>query len=86
MTKREEREAMLRIHSDYHGHWDAYFWVLYRFQNTSCPKCQSTLAEATSCADSFGDEHVQVLVHDNHLILKRVISQRRIPSEDDEDN
>ena len=86
LTKREEQEAMLRIHSDYHGHWDAYFWVLYQFQNTSCPKCQSTLAEAMRYADSFGDERIQVLVLDDHLILKRVISEWRVPSEDDEDN
>jgi len=88
LTKREDREAMLKIHGDYHGHWVPYFEVTYRYtwDNTSCPSCRRILAQAISYADSFGDERIQVLVRDNHLILKRVISEWRVPSEDDEDN
>ena len=74
------------IHGDYHGHWIPYDDVISKFtwDNTSCRHCRGVLAIATSYARSFGPELIEVLVRDNHLILKRAISKRRVPIRDDD--
>ena len=89
VTGRSPASSTERIHRDFHGHWFPYEYVTEQFawDDIYCDRCHSVLLTALDYADTCGPERIQILVHWNHLILKRVISEYRVPKEDywDED-
>jgi len=86
VTGRSPSSSTQKIHGDYHGHLYPYDYVTEHFtwDNTFCPSCRWTLAQAHSHAKILGKERTQILVHWNHLIF---VSKRRVSTDDywDED-
>jgi len=89
VSGRNHASSIQSIHGNYHGHWYPFDYVTEQFtwDNTYCPQCRWVLASTLNFVNLIDTERIQILVHWNHLITNRVISEYRIPRDnaDDED-
>ena len=64
------------IHSDHHGSWVPF--VDLNDTAYACDYCHVTLNRANASAGVVGPEYVEILVRENHWILKRVLHRRLV--------
>ncbi len=88
VSGRNYASSIQGIHGNYRGHWYPFDYVTEQltWDNTYCPQCRWVLASALNLADLLDPERIQMLVHWNHLITNRVISEYRIPRDNADDH